>query len=61
VCEQRGVFLSNLIHKATSGFGCNEKIVMEVMCLSTSEEIALMKETWEKNMMPILMICLEMN
>jgi hypothetical protein len=48
VCEQRGEFLANLLHKATAGMGCNEKIVMEVMCLSTSDEKSLMKETWEK-------------
>lgn len=48
MCESRGTFLSNRLVEAVDGFGCNESLVNEILCLSSTEDIFAMKSVYEK-------------
>jgi annexin A13 len=47
LCETRGEYLSGQLRAAMGGLGCDKSLVNELICLSTKEEVAQMKEFYE--------------
>jgi annexin A13 len=47
VCIPRGACLLNQLNKAMSGIGCNKKKLNEIMCLSSTNDINGMKESYK--------------
>ena len=47
--ESRGQFLAHQLHEAMSGIGCDKTLVNEIFCCSTTEDIFVMKEIFERS------------
>jgi annexin A13 len=47
LCDTRAQYLSGQLRAAMGGLGCDKTLVNELICLSTAEEVAQMKEAYE--------------